>query len=385
MNWPGLNRRLRVVEFASVLAAPSVGMFFAELGADIIKIEEPRRGDITRVWALPTEKSDSTVTSYFSAINWGKRSVCLNLLDPLDRRIAHELVRQADMVLESWKHGDAERFGVTEDILRELNPGVVIGRITGYGAESSRTAFDAILQAESGFMHLNRTPDMPPAKMPVALIDVLAAHQLKEGLLFALLQKATAGETIGKTVSVSLADTAVVSLVNQAASYLYAGSEPVPMGSDHPTIVPYGSLFLCGDGRYIVLAVGNDEQFRRLCDVLGCTELAVDARFATNKQRVVNKADLLERLRRIFEQQQHSDTLLNMLMEQKVPAGKVNTVSEALAGAQREQLYLESVGGRGIRSVVWPASVSLAPPPELGEHTQQVTSALEGGDSPWVS
>src|SRR5690606_21180495 len=262
---------LVVLELASVLAGPGVGQFFAELGAEVIKVENIRTsGDVTRSWRLKDETTDDR-SAYFCAVNWGKQSIAVDLTHSSGRNIVHQLAARADVVIASYKPGDATRLGVDYDTLSQVNPALIYGEITGYGPHDPRVGYDAILQAEAGFMSMNGEPGATSLKMPVALVDILAGHQLKEGLLVAMIEKASSGR--GRKVEVSLRDAAVASLVNQGTNYLVGRTVPGKEGSAHPNIAPYGDVFITADNREIILAVGTDQQFRQLCKVLDASEL----------------------------------------------------------------------------------------------------------------
>jgi len=375
---------LVVLELAGVLAGPSVGMFLAELGARVIKVENPATGgDVTRHWTLG---NDATSPSpYFAAVNWGKESVALDFDRPADLETARRLAARADVVLVSYKPGDAEKFGLDYASVRAENPGVVYGEITAYGPDDDRPGYDAVIQAATGFTYLNGEPDGPPLKLPVALMDVLAGHQLKEAVLLALLRRERTGE--GGKVSVSLIRSGLAALANQATNWLVAGRNPRRLGSGHPNIVPYGSSFETADGSSIVLAVGNDRQFAALCEVLGAAELARDDRYATNPARVEHRRELEATLAAILAERD-PETLLEELADAGVPAGPILDVREALSQPAAEPLLLEAkVPGlgslRGLRTVAFDPSGpyrprSLSAPPELGEHTARVRDELAG-------
>jgi crotonobetainyl-CoA:carnitine CoA-transferase CaiB-like acyl-CoA transferase len=227
---------IKVIELANVLAGPTVCQFLAELGADVVKIENTTtQGDVTRTWQLPTEKSnDTTVTSYFSCCNVGKKSVALDLRDPRGLDIVHRMVREADIVVASYKPGDAEKLSVDYDTLKALNPLLVYAQINGYGSADARAGYDAVIQAESGFQYMNGTTS--PTKMPVALVDLLAAHQLKEGILGSMWKRERDG--VGNVITVSLMQSAVSALANQGTGFLRAHAVPQRIGSDHPSICP---------------------------------------------------------------------------------------------------------------------------------------------------
>lgn len=360
---------LFVLELASVLAGPQVGQFFAELGAQVLKVEPPA-GDVTRSWRTAAETQDTTVSAYFSCANWGKQSVVLDLTVAEGLAEVHRLATRADIVLVSYKPGDAEKLAVDYPTLAALNPRLVYGHITGYGAASSRAGYDAVLQAETGFMHLNTLPGQEPLKMPVALIDLLAAHQLKEGLLTALYQREKTG--CGALVQVSLLNSALASLANQAATYLVTGLDPQPLGSGHPSIVPYGTVYEAADGLRLLLAIGADRQFQHLCGVLARPEWAVDARFATNLARVAHRTELEQLLRERIAAVSGA-ALLKELEQQMVPAGAVRTVGEALSQEAAREMLLpltREFPHPGLRTVAfqsstWPVAEQLPGPPAL--------------------
>ena len=329
---------LVVVELAGVLAGPAVGMFFAELGARVVKVENKRQGgDLTRKWKLPVEDPSAPASAYYHSVNWNKEVLFIDLSDPSGRTEVGELIRTADILLVNFKAGDAEKFGLSSYHLRQLHPALIIGEITGFD-DSARVAFDAILQAETGFMSMNGEEEGQPLKMPVALIDVLAAHQLKEGLLIALQQRMKTGE--GAVVRASLYRSAIASLMNQASIYLNEGEIPRRLGSLHPAIAPYGEVFICGDNRQLLLAVGTDEQFRKLCRVLGCEGLADDTRYATNAARVLNRKLLFEALAPAFRGMT-SVECLSRLNEFHVPAGSVNDLAEVFSSPTAASMVLE--------------------------------------------
>lgn len=369
-------RNLLVVELASVLAGPSVGMFLAELGATVVKVENPAtRGDVTRSWKLPTEQSGSDISAYYASVNWGKSSLLVDLTTLEGREQVYELVCGADIVLASYKPGDEHKLGMDYATLSALNPRLIYARITGYGDTDKRVGYDAVIQAETGFMAMNGTPTSGPVKMPVALVDVLAAHQLKEAVLLALLHRADTGK--GSCVSVSLVQAALASLVNQATGWLMAGVEPQRIGSDHPTIVPYGTVFTTHDEHHIILAVGGNTQFRSLCEVLGEPHLADDPRFATNYNRVCNKEHLLPLLAQAIARFSRTE-LLQHLHAHAVPCGAVNSLADVFAQPIAQELVLHSTDGTqsGVRSIAFTASFleqqPIASPPHLGEQQKHL-------------
>lgn len=331
---------LTVIDCSTVLAGPSVGTFFAELGANVIKIEHPEIPDVTRSWKLPSEDSSDPVSAYFSSVNYGKEYRTLNLSQPDDRLALLKLLESADIFLSNFKFGDAEKFGIEDNVLLEHNPKLIIGKISGFGAESDRVAYDLILQAETGFMAMNGTPDSGPVKMPVALIDVLAAHQLKEGILTALLQRQQTNT--GVVVEVSLYDAAVASLSNQASNYLMENHVPQRIGSLHPNIAPYGELFTTADQTQLTFAIGSNKHFGLLCDFLGLPELKTDARFSENAVRVKNRSVLQEMLQDKMKQFSQEE-ITSYMHAHHVPVGAIRTLNEVFAQAEAQALVRDEI------------------------------------------
>jgi len=369
---------LFVLELASVLAGPSVGQFFAELGATVLKVENPRtEGDVTRQWTAPNAKEpprNDDRSAYFCCCNHGKQSIALDLSSAAGQDLLHELVQDADVVLASYRPGTAEALGADYETLSGVNPDFIYGHVTGYGPERGRAGYDAVIQAESGFMHMNGPVDGPPTKLPVALMDVLAAHQLKEGLLVALLNRERGGT--GAYVPISLFQAAVSGLANQATNWLVARHSPQRMGSAHPNITLYGTPYTTADDQSIVLAVGTDRQFAALCEILGRPDLANDPRFATNADRVEHRDALTQILNAQIGQFEAED-FLTTLYEHNVPAGKVRNVPAVFDQPIAQSMILDSGGEpSGLRQTAFPhpdgASPSLSPPPHYAEHTSTI-------------
>ncbi|GAB3342219.1 CaiB/BaiF CoA-transferase family protein [Marivirga atlantica] len=330
---------LKVVELANVLAGPSVGQFFAELGAKVIKVENPAtKGDVTRSWKTSEESDNSSVSAYFSAVNAGKTSVALDVKSERDQATLKDLIKEADLLISSYKPGDSEKLGLDYETLRNINPQLIYAEITGYGNDSPKVGYDAILQAETGYMFLNGEPGGESIKMPVALIDVLAAHHLKEAVLLAYIHRLKTNE--GSRVSVSLFDAAVSSLVNQATNYLVGDYNPQKMGAEHPNIAPYGKLFTCADKAQIILAIGNDKQFKLLCESLNVESIANDLRFENNKQRVKNRTELNTLLQESI-QRFDSITLLEILERKKVPSGRLNDIATLFQSKEAQKLTIK--------------------------------------------
>lgn len=342
---------IKVVELASVLAGPSVGQFLAELGAKVIKVENPAtNGDVTRSWKLPVESSENTVSAYFASANWGKDSVVADITSKEGLETVIGLIKEADIVLASYKAGDAEKYGLDYESVKSINPKIIYGKITGYGNNSPRVGYDAIVQAESGFTYMNGEKEGNAVKMPVAIIDLMAAHQLKEGILTALFVREKTG--FGDCVSVSLFDAGVSSLANQATNYLMQGHIPGRMGSDHPNIVPYGTIFTTSDNKQVVLAVGSDKQFEQLCKVLGAEEWLSDSNFVSNYERVKNREKVKNAIAGKVILFTRND-LLDKLEKNNVPAGAVNTLEDVFKTTQAQEMVLSGNNAKGIRNVAF--------------------------------
>jgi crotonobetainyl-CoA:carnitine CoA-transferase CaiB-like acyl-CoA transferase len=373
----GMLKDLKVIELASVLAGPSVGQFFAELGAEVIKIENPKTGgDVTRSWKGAGEQTDDR-SAYFCSVNWGKKSVAVDLYTNEGKQGVQKLAATADIVIASYKPGDAEKLGVSYQQLKNINQKIIYGQISGYGSDNDRVGYDAVIQAESGIMDLNGDKNGAPTKMPVALIDVLAGHQLKEALLLALLHREKTSE--GSFVEVSLIQTAIASLTNQATNWLVAGNLPSRQGSNHPNIAPYGESFLTKDGKRVLLAVGNDRQFFDLLHVLNIDPVMFEQKFATNHRSVENREELGCVLAEQIVQL-HAGELLLKIHDCKIPAGIIQNMSEVFEMKEAKELLIQSGGIHGVKTFVASSTnwniTALTPPPHVGEHTEEVISRI---------
>ncbi|MFN0215170.1 MAG: CaiB/BaiF CoA transferase family protein [Saprospiraceae bacterium] len=331
---------LKVVEFASVLAGPAVGMFFAELGATVIKIENKTTGgDVTRGWKQTSEDPDSPISAYWCSVNWGKKHLFLDLNNPADRAEAIKIAATADVVISNFKPSFARRVGVDADTLRLENQSLIYAQLSSYAdPEDESPAFDIVLQAEAGFLSMCGEQGASPVRMPVAFVDLLAAHQLKEAILLALLHRERTGE--GSVVSTSLMESAIASLANQASNYLMTGHIPQRMGTKHPNIAPYGDVFLCADGQALLLAVGTERQFFHLCEVLQLKKLLENPDFQTNAARVKNR----ERLN-ILLQAEISKMILNDAMTRfqasGVPAARIRDLKSVFDMPAAQEMVLE--------------------------------------------
>jgi CoA:oxalate CoA-transferase len=366
---------VRVVDLSRVLAGPYCTMVLADLGADVVKVERPEGGDETRSWGPPFAGGEA---AYYLSVNRGKRSCAIDLAKPEGRELALELCAGADAVIENFKVGGADRLGLSYEAVRERNSKVVYCSITGFGSSRQppgRPGYDFVAQAESGLMSVTGAADGPPYKVGVALVDVLAGLHAAAGILAGL----HGGD--GARIEVPLLDSGLAGMVNVAQNALVTGAEPMRYGNAHPNIVPY-ETFETASGQ-IAVAAANDGLFRALCGVLGRSELAGDARFATNAARVEHREVLIPLLAARLRERSAEDWLRE-LDAAGVPVGKVRTVPEALAAAAeagRPATMTVSHPTAGaldlVASPIWgPTVAAPTPPPLLGEHTAEVLAEL---------
>jgi crotonobetainyl-CoA:carnitine CoA-transferase CaiB-like acyl-CoA transferase len=340
---------LIVIELAGVLAGPSVGLFFAEMGARVIKIENPKtNGDVTRSWKLDTENSNHKESAYYWSVNAGKEILFLNLLEEKDLQQFYGLIATADILISNYKLGDDVKLKVDYPTLKKLNPRLIYASINGFGKNNPRTAYDLILQAESGFMYMNGEKNAAPLKMPVALIDVLAGHQLKEAVLIALLERYKTHT--GSEFSVSLFDTAIASLANQATNWLIAHHLPTAQGSLHPNIAPYGEIFTTQDQQSVTFAIGSNKQFKALCDILQL-KLYTLSDYADNQQRVTHRDILFKELENAIRKSSF-ENLFNECLKLDVPIGKIRNLKEVFELPEaKAMIHSFEMNGKKIQTV----------------------------------
>ncbi|MER6097980.1 CoA transferase [Streptomyces sp. NPDC001728] len=374
---PGALSGIVVADFGRVLAGPYMTMLLADLGADVIKIERPGSGDDTRAWGPPFADGEAT---YFLGVNRNKRSVALDLADPEGLAAARAIVDRADVLVENFRPGTMDRLGLGYEDVRAGNPGLVYCSVTGFGAaEGARLpGYDLLVQAMGGLMSVTGEPNGQGMKAGVALVDVITGLHAGLGVLAALRHRERTGE--GQRVEVSLLSSLLSALTNQAAAHLGAGVVPSAMGNRHPSIAPY-EVFEALD-RPLVLAVGNDRQFRSLCEGLGLPELTEDPRFATNTARVAHREELVAALTGPLGTRT-ADRWFEELTAVGVPCGPINDLAAAFGLAERLGLaprVPESAAGPGqvahpVRLGATPPSYRAAPP-RLGEHTEDLLSSL---------
>jgi crotonobetainyl-CoA:carnitine CoA-transferase CaiB-like acyl-CoA transferase len=369
---------LVVADFSRVLAGPYATMLLADLGADVIKVESPA-GDDTRSWVPPTRGGVST---YYLAINRNKRSVALDLSDEADNVAARELARRADIMVENFKPGGLRRFGLDYESVSAANPAVLYASISGFGAGAGAAlpGYDLIVQAMSGLMSLTGEPDGPPERAGIALFDVIAGLHAAVGILAALQHRTATGE--GQHIEISLLSSALSGMVNQTSAYAAGGVVPFRMGNSHPSLFPYEPL-PTADGE-LVIAAGNDGQFRRLCAALGVPGLADDPRFAANKGRTANREQLRPLLAGPLTQRTAAEWF-GRLNAAGVPCGPINTVDGGIALATElglDPVIISGAGEAGLPSIRNPITLPATPPsyrrppPALNEHGAQIRAWL---------
>ena len=376
---------LLVADFSRVLAGPYCTMLLADLGADVIKVESPS-GDDTRRWVPPTRDG---VATYYLAINRNKRSVVLDLAGTAGRAAAAELARRADIMVQNFKPGGLARYGLDYSSVSAANPGIIYASITGFGTEGGAglPGYDLMAQAVSGLMSLTGEAGGPPSRAGISVVDVLAGLHTAIAILAALHHRSATGE--GQHIESTLLVSALSGMVNQASAYVAGGVVPFRMGNSHPSLTPYEPL-PTADGD-LVIAVGNDGQFRRLCEVIGAPGIADDPRYATTGGRTAHRAQLrpllVERLAA-----RPSGEWFDLLLAAGVPCGPINTVDAGVALAARVGLRpVVTAGADGVPGIRHPVDFSATPPayplppPALDEHGDQIRAWLAAppGPVPW--
>jgi len=382
----GALSHIRVLDLSRVLAGPWAGQIFGDLGAEVIKVERPGSGDDTRHWGPPyikdAEGNDSREAAYFQSANRNKQSLTLDFTQSEGQRLVRELVAQCDVLLENFKVGGLAAYGLDYESLKAINPRLIYCSITGFGQNgpyAKRAGYDFMIQGLGGLMSLTGRPEgeegAGPMKVGVALTDILTGLYATVGVLAALNQREQSG--VGQHIDVALLDVQVACLANQAMNYLATGVSPKRLGNAHPNIVPYQD-FPSADGNFI-LAVGNDGQFRKFCEVAGIANLADDPRFVTNKARVAHRAELIPLLRQatVFKT---TAQWIEQLEKAGVPCGPINDLQQVFADPQVQarglRLDLPNALGSSTPQVASPLRLSATPvayrsaPPLLGQHTE---------------
>ena len=378
---------VRILDLSRILAGPWCSQQLADLGAEVIKIERPGEGDDTRRWGPPW-LSGSQEAAYYLGANRGKQSVTIDMAQPEGQALLHELVQSCDVVLENFKVGGLKKYHLDYDSLKAIKPDLIYCSITGFGQDgpyAHRAGYDFMIQGMGGLMSLTGQPDSEPGggpvKVGVAFADIFTGMYAANAIMAALLQKARTGE--GTHIDLALLDVQVGVLANQALNYLTSGQVPQRLGNAHPNIVPY-QAFATADG-YMILAVGNDGQFRRFCEVAGCRELADDPRFVSNGKRVENRQLLIPLLVERVRLRSTADWLAS-LEAVGVPCGPINTLDQVFEDPQVKhrsvEISLPHPEAGEVKLVSNPirfdgeALNAQSAPPLLGQHTDQVLEQL---------
>ena len=383
---------VRVLDLSRILAAPWAGQILADLGAEVIKVERPGAGDDTRSWGPPFLKDangqDTREAGYYLAVNRGKRSITVSLEKPEGQKIVKELAARADIVLENYKCGTLARYGLDEASLRQINPRLIYCSVTGFGQTGPRrdqAAYDFLIQAMGGLMSVtgerDGQPGGGPQKVGVPIVDLMTGMYTAVSVLAALARRNETGR--GDYIDIAMLDVQVATLANQAMNFLVSGKVPQRNGNAHPNIQPQ-DVYACADGE-VILVVGNDGQFAKLCEVFGHAEWACDERFATNAQRVRNIGPLSALLRTEFARRPRAQ-LIAALDAAGVPCGPINSVAEVFEEPQvkaRGMLgYVPHPSGVDVPQVASPMRFADAPlarrhaPPLLGEHSEAILFEL---------
>jgi formyl-CoA transferase len=374
---------IRVLDLTRVVAGPYCSMFLGDLGAEVVKVEQPGAGDDTRGWGPPFVGGES---AYYLCINRNKQSLTLDLKSKRAVELLRDLVKVADVIIENFRPGTMERLGLGEKELRELNPGLIYASLTGFGVDgpmSDWPGYDLIVQAWGGLMSITGTPDGEPVKVGVAIIDLVAGLMLGKAITAALFAREKIG--VGQRIDTSLLEAEVASLINVGSNYLVGGRIPTRWGNAHPNIVPYQN-FKTADG-YLVIGVASEVIWKRFCQAIGRADLIDDARFANNSKRVENRAELIALLSETFLQR-NKETWFKLLTEAEVPCAPVQTIDQVFQAPQvlHRDMLLEiehptagkvRMAGIPVKFSVTPASVRM-PPPLLGEHNVEVLKTWLG-------
>jgi crotonobetainyl-CoA:carnitine CoA-transferase CaiB-like acyl-CoA transferase len=383
---------LRVLELARILAGPWAGQMLADLGADVIKVERKGAGDDTRAWGPPFVQGadgNNIGSAYFHSANRGKRSIEADFESPDGQRIVQKLAKRSDVLIENFKVGGLAKFSLDYKSLAPENPRLIYCSVTGFGQDgpyAPRAGYDLMAQGMGGFMSLTGMPDGPPTRVGVAISDIFTGCYSVVGILAALAQREKTGK--GCYVDTALVDSTVGVLANQALNFLVSGENPKRIGNSHPNLVPYQE-FPVADG-HIIIATGNDNQFVKLCGVLGGMELTKDARFGNNEGRLKHRQELVGRLCELTRRFKRQD-LLDRLEDVKVPAGPINDLDQVFEDSQVKhrgmKLSLPSRAAKdgaipGVRTPIvldgWKAA-SERPAPLLGEHSAEILREIGEG------
>lgn len=335
---------LKVLELASVLAGPLAGSFLAELGAEVTKVENKKQGgDVTRQWKLPSENLEVNEGAYYASANYGKKTMFLDFSDPGDISTLFELISKNDIILSNFQKRVAEKFKITPGELFKQYPEKIIIQLNAFEYDDPRPGFDLIMQAETGYISMTGTENGDLGKLPVPMIDILAGHQIKEAVLLALLKKQATGQ--GSLVHVSLFQSALTGLVNQASNYLMANVVAKPMGTLHPNIAPYGDIFYSKDKIAFFLGIGSDDQFKKLWKTLNFLE-EIPINFVTNTDRLTYRKTLHAELQHQFSQFEFHEWEKRWL-DNNIPFARIKNIKEVFEDDLSKKMIRESFSESG--------------------------------------
>jgi crotonobetainyl-CoA:carnitine CoA-transferase CaiB-like acyl-CoA transferase len=393
---PGPLSHIRVLDLSRVLAAPWTGQNLADLGAEVIKVERPGKGDDSRAFGPPflknAEGKDTAESAYFAAANRGKKSITLDLSKPEGQKIVRDLAARSDVLLENYKYGDLARYGLGYDDLKQVNPRLIYCSVTGFGQTGpyrEKPGYDFMIQGMGGLMSITgERDDVPgggPQRVGVPIVDMMTGMYASIAVCAAIAHRAEKG--VGQHLDLALLDTQVAFLANQAMNYLSTGEVPGRIGNAHPNIVPY-QTFKTADGD-IILACGNDNLFNKFCEVAGCPELKTDERFSTNSRRVDNRVLVTERLNEVFKKRTTREWV-EALEAAGVPNGPINNIrqvfEEPQVRARGLRIDLPHPTAGTVPLVASPMRFSATPlehkmpPPTLGQHTEEILREVLGMD-----
>lgn len=373
----GPLKDVRVLDLTRVVAGPYCSMFLGDLGAEVVKVEQPGAGDDTRGWGPPFAGGES---AYYLCINRNKQSLTLDLKSKRGIELLSELAKVADVIIENFRPGTMERLGLGEKDLRAQNPRLIYASLTGFGVDgpmSGWPGYDLIVQAWGGLMSITGTADGEPVKVGVAIIDLVAGLMLGKAITAALFAREKIG--VGQRIDTSLLEAEVASLINVGSNYLVGGKVPMRWGNAHPNIVPYQN-FKTVDG-YLVIGVASEVIWKRFCQAIGRSDLTDDARFTNNSKRVENRAELVKLLSEIFLQRKNEDWF-KLLTDAEVPCAPVQSIDQVFEAPQvlHRDMLMEvehptagkvRMAGIPVKFSVTPASIRM-PPPLLGEHNSEI-------------
>ena len=377
---------IRVVDLSRILAGPWASQMLADMGAEVIKVERPKKGDDTRHWGppfiKPAQGDEPAQAAYYHCANRNKQSIAIDITQAQGQKVIKDMIAKSDVLIENYKVGGLEKYGLSYQQVKAINPKLVYCSITGFGQSgpyAHKAGYDAMIQGEGGLMSLTGEPAGSPMKVGVAVIDVMTGLYSANATLAALMARNHTGQ--GQHIDIALLDVQVATLANQAMNYLATDENPTRLGNGHPNIVPY-QTFATNDGS-LILAIGNDQQFEKFCHAANCSELATDSFYQTNQLRVENRTMLIPILAGIIANKS-TEYWVATLEAIAVPCGPVNTLKQVFKHPQVQHRnmvkQIPDKDGTLIKTVASPINLSETPiqykhaAPNIGEHTQQILS-----------